>query len=153
MRKPYGYSHFIHIAKPFFSVKTDFSILRSLCSILNWNYFFSFKNEGLDVDKPGSCSGPVSENLNAAKAPAKVRWTQPNHGSMIRDLNVIEETRWYVWTRCPVGACGRLSSAPPHQQRGVGDDGLFHRNSPSTGGDKERGECAGNETALCGRRS
>ena len=40
-----------------------------------------------------SYSGPVSENLNAAKTPEQVRWTQPNYGSMIRDLNVIDETQ------------------------------------------------------------
>ena len=40
----------------------------------------------------GGCyNGPVSENLNAAKTPEQVRWTQPNYGSMIRDLNVVEE--------------------------------------------------------------
>ena len=52
----------------------------------------------------GGCySGPVSENLNAAKTPEQVRWTQPNYGSMIRDLNVV------------VGVGEGLSSLQPHQ--------------------------------------
>ena len=57
----------------------------------------------------------MSENLNAAKTPEQVRWTQPNYGSMISDLIMV---RLMIVYKVPCTGKGvwveiQFSSAPP----------------------------------------